>query len=84
MTFLTARKSPKNSRRLRRRSAFPTRNNALRCSAALTAHSYRPWIQEVSATFPPEKEVIWKTSNPSAKKRLPLMYRQITSSERYT
>jgi IS30 family transposase len=42
-----------------------------------------PRIQEVSATFPPEKEAIWKTSDPSGKKRT-LMYNQITSEERYT
>ncbi len=40
-------------------------------------------IQEVSATLSPKKEAIWKTSDPSGKKRT-LMYNQITSEERYT
>jgi hypothetical protein len=54
----------------------------------ITASAFVPYcaarIQEVSATFSPKKEVIWKTCDSSAKKRSPLMYRQITSGERYT
>src|SRR5687767_11206663 len=41
-------------------------------------------IQEVSATFSPEKEMIWDTDDSSGKKRPSLKYSQITSGERYT
>jgi IS30 family transposase len=41
-------------------------------------------IQEVSATFAPEKEAIWNTDDSSGKKRPSLKYFQITSGERYT